>query len=52
MFLVLFVLLTVGILLNRYFGDLFLVNLKNSKVSYTIAVVARIPKLILDKVFP
>ena len=28
MFLVLYVLLTVGILLNRYLGDLFLVSLK------------------------
>ena len=28
MFLVLYVLLTVGILLNRYLGDLFLVRLK------------------------
>ena len=51
MFLVLYVLLTMGILLNRYLGDWILVY-KNSEVSYTIAVVLRIPNLILDKVFP
>ena len=31
MFLVLYVLLTVGILLNRYLGDLFLVSLKKQQ---------------------
>ena len=51
MLLVLHVFLTVGILLNRYLRDLFLV-LKNSKVSYIITVVVRTPNLILDKVFP
>ena len=50
MFLVLYVLLTMGILLNRYLGDWILVY-KNSEVSYTIAVALRIPNLILDKVF-
>ena len=51
MFLVLHVLLTVGILLNRYLGDLFLVSLKKCKVSYTIDVVVKIPNLVLDRVF-
>ena len=51
MFLVLHVLLTVGILLNRYLGDLFLISLKKCKVSYTIDVVVRIPNLVLDRVF-
>ena len=51
-FLVLCVLLTMGILLNRNLGDLALVSLKNSKFSYTIAVAVMIPNLILDKNFP
>ena len=51
MFLVLCALLTVGILLNRYLVDWLLFSLKNSKVSYTIAAVVRIPNLILDN-FP
>ena len=51
MFLVLHVLLTVGILLNRYLGDLFLISLKKCKVSYTIDVVVRIPNLVVDRVF-
>ena len=51
MFLVLHVLLTVGILLNSYLGDLFLISLKKCKVSYTIDVVVRIPNLVLDRVF-
>ena len=38
-----------GILLNRYWH---LVSVKNSKVSFAIAVVMKIPNLILDKVFP
>ena len=51
-FLVLYVLLMVGILLNRNLGELALVSLKNSKFSYTIAVAVMIPNLILDKNFP
>ena len=51
MFLVLYVLLTLEILLTRYLGDLVLVSLKNSKVSYTITVVVRISNLILHNVF-
>ena len=51
MFLALYVLLTVGILLNRYLGDLFLISLKKCEVSYTIDVVVRIPNLVLDRVF-
>ena len=47
MFLALCALVTAGILLNRYLGDWFLFSLKNSKVSYTIAAVVRIPNLIL-----
>ena len=50
-FLVLYVLLMVGILLNRNLGELALVSLKNSKFSYTIAVAVMIPNLILDKNF-
>ena len=50
-FLVLYVLLTLGILLTRYLGDLVLVSFKNSKVSYAITVVVRISNLILDNVF-
>ena len=38
-----------GILLSRYWH---LVSVKNSKVSFAIAVVMKIPNLILDKVFP
>ena len=51
-FLVLYVLLPVGILLNRNLGDLALVSLKNNKFSCTIAVAVMIPNLILDKNFP
>ena len=52
MFLVRYVLLTIGIVLNRYFGDYFFFTLKNSKVSYTFADVVRIPNLICYKAFP
>ena len=51
MFLALCALVTAGILLNRYLGDWFLFSLKNSKVSYTIAAIVRIPNLILGN-FP
>ena len=51
MFLLRYVLLTIGIVLNRYLGDFFF-TLKNSKVSYTFADVARIPNLICYKAFP
>ena len=51
MFLVLYILLVVGILLNGYLGDWFLGSLKNSKVSYIIVVVGKILNVILDEVF-
>lgn len=48
-FLVLYVLRTIGILLSIYLGVWFLFDyVKNSKVFYTIAVVATVLNLIFD----
>ena len=48
-FLVLYVLRTIGILLSIYLGVWFLFDyVKNSKVLYTIAVVATVLNLIFD----